>query len=257
MNDPHVVALNYRIKHGRYDVFEDAETLEVETEKFQMVVKNNMARFQFKNHIHFASENEARKALESYIRSWTVNACLDLGPDAFQLVFDRPDVVDRNPSPRDDIGNEVGLSLSARAGSPTASFRLTISHSKYPSPPTYGMLVDPDVETMFDRYMNYKRNHEPLAGMPYFCLTVIESLFRPDDRRSSGQFHNPSQARKNASECLGIGLEKLKKIGELSSTKGGSNARKAGGLDKEITQEERQFLEDGIKLIIRRLAKIR
>ena len=70
------------------------------------------------------------------------------------------------------------------------------------------MLITPDVQTMYDRYMGYRQGREPLTTMAYFCLTILE--------RSTKKNHS----REVAAETYGIKLEVLNKIGHLSSEKG-------------------------------------
>ena len=76
--------------------------------------------------------------------------------------------------------------------------------------------------------------------MAFFCLTVLE---------------NSAGGRKAAARKYQIAKKVLEKIGYLCSEKGGSEARKAGGVTKELTQEERRFLNQAIKKIIRRVAE--
>ena len=67
MNDPHVVALIYRVEHGDGVTWNHAEPLvDPETpEEFRLQVKDKKARFELK--VHYAKESEARKAIENFI----------------------------------------------------------------------------------------------------------------------------------------------------------------------------------------------
>ena len=47
----------------------------------------------------------------------------------------------------------------------------------------------------------------------------------------------------------------LTKIGFLSSDKGGQQARKKSGTNNNLTAQDRRFLEEAIKAIIRRAAE--
>ena len=53
----------------------------------------------------------------------------------------------------------------------------------------------------------------------------------------------------------GIKPEVLDKIGYLSSERGGQQARKAEGKDNDLTAQDRRFLKQAIKTIIRRVAE--
>ncbi len=96
---------------------------------------------------------------------------------------------------------------------------------------------------MYDRYMGYLQGREPLASTAYFCLTILE--------RSTKK----KRCRELASEVYRIELEVLNKIGHLSSERGGQQARKASGKDNDLTYQNRRFLEEAIKAIIRRAAE--
>ena len=232
MNDPHVVALIYDIEHGASVDYEEAEPFIREEPAFRLEVKDKKARFELKD--HYAEEAAARGSIKEYIRVWEFDACLNNGSDSFRLRFDKAEIKDRNPTP-----GQVSLYASSMFSDLVSSVTLTRQLTTYPLPPS-GLAIDPDVQTMHDRYMNYRRGLEPLSGMAFFCLTVLE---------------NSAGGRKAAARKYQIEKKVLEKIGYLCSEKGGSEARKAGGVTKELTQEERRFLNQAIKKIIRRVAE--
>ena len=98
MNDPHVVALEYRLEHGPVIDWSRAAALNREEDSFDVRAENGRIRFNLK--AHYASEDEARLAVEAdYIPNWEFHVGLIRGPNAFRLRFDRAEIVDRNPSP--------------------------------------------------------------------------------------------------------------------------------------------------------------
>ena len=232
MNDPHVVALIYGIEHGASVGYEEAEPFVREEPAFHLEVKDKKVRFELKD--HYAEESAARKSIEEYIRVWEFDACLNNGPGSFKLRFDKAEIEDRNPTP-----GVVTISGTIRSGVPTVSGSITRGLPDYPSPPS-GLAINPDVQTMYDRYMNYLRGREPLSGMAFFCLTVLE---------------NSAGGRKAAARKYQIAKRVLGEIGYLCSEKGGSEARKAEGITKELTEEERHFLNQAIRKTIRRVAE--
>ena len=232
MNDPHVVALSYAMAHGDTIDYSKAEPLCRDEPGFRLTVENRKARFEFKE--HYATEERAREALAEYIRVWEFDATLRYGnPDSFRLEFERAEIVDRNPTPG---AVRLGARFAARG---TGSARLTLNVSKYPSPPS-DIALNPDVETMHQRYMRCRQGREPLLAMAYFCLTVLE--------RNAGGRHE-------AASTYRIGKRVLDKIGNLSTNKGGPEARKAGGTSAELSPQERHFLQRAVKAIIRRAAE--
>ena len=116
----------------------------------------------FKLKEHYATESEARKSIDEYIRAWEFDAGLSHGPDYFKLKFDSAKIVDRNPTP-----GVINLRGTITLGAPSISGTLTIAPLDYPSPPS-GLSIDADVQTMYDRYMNYRQGREPLASHGLF-----------------------------------------------------------------------------------------
>ena len=231
MVDPHVVALTYRIEHSRSVAYRNPPPLAREERQFHLEVKEGTVRFEFKE--HFPTERQARDAVAQYIESWQMSADLEGGPGSFRLVFQDAEVVDRQPSP-----GGVSLRMSARAGKPRASFRMRAVSRRYPEPPADCDFQHPDVKAMYVRFIGHRQGDEPLASMAYFCLTVLEHSVQPPKRREK------------AARRWRIDKAVLDRVAELSSTRGGTAARKAEGIGKPLTSEERRFLHDAIRSTI-------
>ena len=230
MNDPHVVALFYRIEHGDLVKYSNPKPLFREEPAFRLEVKDKQVRFELKD--HYATEESARRAIEDYIHVWEFNACLENGPDAFRLNFEGAKIVDRNPPL--PVPGVKSIAATFRGGlSGTLTVKLGVVKNDYPPPPS-GLKLCPDVQTMYDRYMGYRLGKEPLASMAYFCWSMIK-----DGPTANSDFS--SKVRK--------------KIKRLSSEKGGPQARKASGKDNDLTAQERRFLVEAIKAVIRRAAE--
>ena len=188
---------------------------------------------------HHATESAALEVVEPYLRSWEMDAALRGHPDEFRLKFDRSVIVDRNPTP-----GVVGLAATIRAGEPIFQATLTVV-KPYPKPPSGVTLNsnDREVVTLFNRFERYLNRREPLPSMEYFCLTVLEGMCNGN--------------RTEAAKRYGIGKSVLDSFGRLASHKGGPDAaRKAVGIEEELTQEENRFLEAAVKAIIRRVAEV-
>lgn len=237
MNDPHVVALFYRVAHADSVDYSKAKPLVRDEAAFRLEVKDNQARFDMNE--HYATEKEARHAVENYIRDWEFSTCLEKGPDSFRLIFERAKIEDRNSIP--SVTNLNAIFIAERS---TLSTKVTVRVPCYPAPPSGVNFNDPDVQKMYQRYMGYRQGNEPLASMAYFCLSYLED--------STGKNKN---RRKTAAQKYQIDGAVLKKIGELSSKKGGQGARKAVGVDNDFTHQERTFLIQAIEKIIRRVAE--
>ncbi len=204
MNDPHVAALNYSITHDDLIDYSEAEPLCRDEPSFRLTVDNRKVRFEFKE--HYPTEKKAREALSEYIRVWEFEATLKYGnPGSFRLEFERAEIVDRNPTPG---AEKLSGKFEGRFTGGAISAKLTLGVRKYPSPPS-NMALNPDVETMHQRYMHYRQGREPLPAMAYFCLTVLE--------QSAG-------GHPKAASTYRIGKRVLEKIAVLSTNKGGSEA---------------------------------
>lgn len=236
MNDPHVVSLIFQVKHGSLVDYSQAEPLNQEEPAFRLEVKDKQARFEMKE--HYATEDEARKAIEEYIRLWELDACLKRrDPDFFRLEFDKSQIKDRNPGP--------GLSMHAKTGIPTFFATLGPVRPDYPVPPS-NIGLDATVWTMYQRYMGYRQGHEKLTEMAYFCLTLLEDSAQRAQRK-----------RKAAAEKYKIDVAVLNKVSNLCTNKGGpEEARKADGMGSSLTEPERQFLEQAVETWIRRMAEM-
>ena len=225
MNDPHIVALIYKINHDQSVDYRKAKPMDHEEPDFHVKIANEKVRFEFKK--HHATVASARKFIEEYICAWEVDANLRGGANCFKLKLEDEQIEDRNPQP-----GVQDVSVTFRTGTPTVTVRATVD-KHYPPPPS-GLKITPDVQTMYDRYMGYRQDREPLPGMAYFCWTMIKD--------------NPATKKDFSREIRN-------KVGRLSSEKGGQQARKADGGAKDLTAQECLFLEEAVKVIIRRVAE--
>ena len=243
MNDPHVVALIYSIEYDDSVNYSKAPILNHEEERFRVAISENQVRFEFKETEHYATVETALKAVEEIIRCWEFDASLRGRPGQFKLRFVQPVVIDRSPPPSEP--GKLRLSGPLWVNAPTGRVTLKVSNPiDYPAPP-FGLninLDDPDVRAMMHRFERYCLNREPLPGMAYFCLTVL-------GRNSGG--------RGQVAVKYSIGLSVLREIGRLTGKKGGgTTARKAVGIDDDLTSQEICFLEEVVKAMIRRVAEV-
>ena len=191
---------------------------------------------------HYATEEEALEAAREYIERWEFAAGLERGPDKFKLVYQEPNIVDRRPSPKSDGFAEV----SGTIRSPGGELRASISSlSQYPKPPSASLTITPDVQSMYDRLMDYRAGREPLPSMAYFCLDVLQ--------KSIGA---PCRRRQAAAKQYRIDRAVLDQIGNLSSEKGDTQARKAAGIGRPLTPSETRFLKEAIKALILRASEV-
>ena len=183
---------------------------------------------------HFATAEDARDVVEPVIREWEFAASLDRGPGEFELVFSDAEIEDRNPTP--------GV-ISVQTGSMVmvgGSVSMTLGRGKYPEPPK-GIALNADVEAMSLRYTRYRESKDTLAGMAYFCLTVLEQA---------------AGSRQAIPAMFGVAASIVTTLGRLTGEKGGSEARKGKGRPHEFTGEERNWIDQAVKRLIWRAAEV-
>ena len=234
MNDPHVVALRYRVHHHDRVDYSRAEPLAFDTPEFLVEVKDQKARFQLKQ--HYATEEDARRVVEPFIQNWEFVSSLSRDPDCFRLEFEGAEIIDRRPN--SGVVHGKGMHATFKISIPPA--KGTAYARIYPPPPSGINSAHGDVRVLFHRYERYKAGKEPLTSFAYYCYTEIVQGER-------GQV--TAASRYNVSRKL------LRCIAKLSSRKGGTEARKAAGTGLPLTQDERRFLERGVVRLIRRVAE--
>jgi hypothetical protein len=232
MNDPRVSVLIYRVRHDGTVNYDMASLLEYETTSFKVSVKSCEARFEMKE--HFPTAGQAREVVEPFIRQWEFATALDRGPGEFELAFLDTVVEERTPCP--------GVVEVARQETVQArdSVSCVAVRTTYPEPPT-GVAMNTDVEVMALRHSRYKEGKDTLAGMAYFCLTVL-------GQAAGGKPGIPSE--------FGIASSVITTLGRLTGQKGGWEARKGQGRSREFTANERSWIEQATKRMIRRAAEV-
>ena len=189
---------------------------------------------------HFSDEDNARQAIEPFLRAWEIEADLISNVGMIRFKFIRTELIDLNPPPP-GVSHSLHLKgVSAVASVSVASVHLTCS--KYPKPPK-AFRTTSEVEMAYRRWINFRAGKEPLQSMAYFVLTLLESSV--DNRRQAAQIFK-------------IDLPVLNTIGRLSSTKGdGTSARKVerGTTLKELSGSEKSWLEKTVPRIIYRMGE--
>jgi hypothetical protein len=241
MNDPHVVALTYRIAHSDHVDFKKAAPLTVAGSTFGVSIDAGRARVEMLE--HFATEQEARNAVESFLRAWELAADLRHPEDRFRFVYERPEVIDRNPP-------EGGVVINLQAANAVMAGLVVTAHASragWPEHPT-DLALSPDVEALHRRWLGYLDGKEPLLAAAYWALSMIEATPRASGVRGRS-------AREDASQFFNIDLNVLKKLGELTSARGGvEEGRKAEGRAAPLTRSERKWLKAAFKALVERAA---
>lgn len=98
MNDPHVEELVYYIETGEDLDFQAPPPVKDETDAFLMVLEDGVAKFAMRG--HHSTEESARQAVEGYLQAWELDVALQYDRSELHFVFDRSEIVDRDPRHR-------------------------------------------------------------------------------------------------------------------------------------------------------------
>ena len=235
-----MVSLRYRLESVSTVTFNNPPAIKEETDAFRLNLENEKANFELKS--HFASVEDAKNVVDSYLRAWELDVALRFGRQEIKFSFEDAEVIDRDPPPPPESPKVIQVSgiVSATAfGTATVS----VARREYPSPPKH-FRVNPDVDTLWHRFEGYTQSREPLLAMAYFCLTLLEA-------RTGG--------RKNAEKQYRIHKNVLDKLGELTANKGDERTArklKKAGVPVPLTPMETHWIEAAIKAIIWRVGEM-
>lgn len=240
MRDPHVNSLKYKLLTGNEVSYENCLPIEYENDIFTLKLADGILLCNFKE--HFASVDLAKVEIESLLRSWEIDVAIKYGRGELKFVFVDADIVDRSPPPPGTVLISAISASATMSASTSCSATIHVERGKYPSIPN-NFAVNPDVETLWQRYENYLNGREQLLSMGYFCLSFLENL---------------AGGRRDliVSKYL-IERMVLDKLGDLTSAKGDHlTARKGIGHNfQPITQQEKVWIEECVKKIIHRVGE--
>ena len=238
MRDPHVQVMNYEVGSGEGISYRDPEPISFSNHLGTFDLRDKKLRISPTE--HFSDEDEARRAVEPFLRAWEIEADLNSNVGMIRFKFERAELVDRDPPPPGSSQViQVKVASMALVGG-SVSFHLTCK--KYPQPPKT-FRATTEIQHAYRRWIGFRSGKEPLQSMAYFVLTLLESA---------------AGGRQGAARSFQIDVAVLRTIGQLSSTKGDENtARKAGpGIQfQELSGAERQWLEEAVRRVIHRLGE--
>lgn len=233
MNDPHVEALHYAIRHSDTVDYGKAKSLHHTEPDFSIDIEAEKAEVVMKTHC--ATEEEARAFVEPFLQAWELAAALDVDKGEFGFRFERATVVDRDP-PAGTVIHVPLLRIALNLPAP----KVVTGKNAYPEPPT-DLARDYAADVMFNMYRDYREGRLFLSSAGYFCVTVLE--------------HEVGN-RAKAAKKYAVSASVIGKLAKLSTEKGGPEARKAQGARVPYATRERRWIEAAMKAIIRRAAQV-
>jgi len=239
MRDPHVVSLTYLATPSESVSFDQAPPIEGTIEDIRYILRDGKLHIEPTD--HFTTVDEARANVDPILEAWEIDIALRFRSPELSFRYETAKVIDRDPPPPESRQAVLVASLGELTLAGSAA-TLLVSRANYPTPPQT-FRTNPDVETLWMRYQGYRHSREPLPSMAYFCLTMLESI---------------AVSRENAATAFKISPRVLRKMGQLTSERGGPfSARKYGAIKSgsPLSASEVQWLEEAVKVIIRRVGE--
>ena len=235
MNDPHVEALYYRfVTEDDSDDFSQAAPLSGSLGDFDFTLADG--HLVARPRLHFASADDAIAALEPHLRAWEQSSLVSRYHYAFRFRYLHPHLIDRAPTPGNQVIELVGIASTATFG-----IAAVVRRSNYP-PPADDFAASDLTDLLTPRYDNHRRGREPLPSFGYWLLTVLEQSFGKGRRR-------------RAASALHVQFEVLDTIGKLTSKADPAIGRKAAGDAIAFTPAELAWLDAVVARLIYRVGE--
>jgi hypothetical protein len=239
MNDPHVSELKYRLITGDEVSYKSGLVVNWSTTEFDGDLNDGILTLRMKS--HHSTIGSAQEAVRVLLRAWEIKVALDHGLGYLGFEFDSSEVIDRNPPPPGAPKViEAGAATFLVMGE-TVEFRVT--RGDYPSPPC-GFAASPLVLTLWQRFRGFLEGKEPLTGMGYFCLSVLQA---------------DAGGRRGAGVKYAVHIDVLDTLGRLTSEVGDkSTARKldAQSTCRPHTDPEQEWIKEAVKKLIIRAGEV-
>lgn len=235
MRDPHVQSLYYAISSRESISYKDPDPIHF----INNIGEFNLAKGRLKVNPsdHFPYEAAARAVVEPFLKLWEMGADLTYDLAMIKFKFERSEIIDRDPT---KLGETINATAPGRMGWGGVKATIQTLPSTYPNPPA-AFTTTPTVELVYRRWLHFKDGKESLQSASYFVLTVIEEI---------------AGGRKPAAITFNIEEGVLRKIGELSSTRGDADtARKVEAAVADLTSAEKHWLEAATRKVIYRMGQ--
>jgi hypothetical protein len=187
---------------------------------------------------HFATAEAARGEVEPYLRSWEIATAIQYNGRAIRFVFDKAQVIDREPPPPGSAVVEAMLGEVVLVGHAAV---LQITRRKYPDPPD-SFVASPDVVSMWERYEDFLAGKDRLTHVSWWCLTIIAT--------SSGGTQTAA-AKYATSHNVFETLSRLAHVGDERTAR----KRFPGQTFRQHTPAETAWMEAVVKRIILRVGE--
>jgi hypothetical protein len=239
--DLHVVSLQYALKTTDHCSYANAPALEFETGEARFRLVDGELICEMKT--HYPTADAARAGVEPILRAWEVDVDLRSGRGELRFAFEGADIVDRTPKPAGTIHGTAYIVSPPAMVSACGTVSVDVTRDQYPDPPS-SFRLNPDVQSLLDRYYRYLDGGEPLLGMAYFCLTLVEVKTGGKTRRERHQ---------RASAKYRMETTVFEKMGTLTSERGDRQSARKASAAQPLMASESAWVQAALKKLIRQL----
>lgn len=239
MHDPHVIALHYSVGSAPDISYQSPTPVSEHHPVGEFRLADGELTIRLTQ--HFASEVEARAAVEPVLKAWKIESDLTRTFGMIEFAFLRATLVDRAPSASREPG-KVHLVAKARAVA-TARASVHVIANGYPPFPSR-FEASATVDIAYERWIRYREGLEPLPSFGNFLRTLVEAEYG---------------SRKEASRVLKVDMKVLNKLGELTTERGDHlSARKVKRTVAftPLADTERAWIEALIPQLILRVGQV-
>lgn len=224
------------IKDGVH--FKKTTSIDKKLDNFQLKLEDNELKCKMIK--KYSKIEDARKDVEEYLKTWQIYAALKTSStEEIEFIYDGAEIINYKSN---KFGKESHYTMQNVGSSEIASeLMVIVERDSYPEPLEYFQRND-EVDILWNRYDDYRKGKEKLPSMAYFCLSFLE---------------NDAGNRENIAKKYKISKNVLKKLSNLSSTKGrlDIDARKAKYNQGRLTEEEIKWLDEVVRKIIIRVGE--
>lgn len=234
--DLHVVSLRYALRTSDHCSYVNAPPLEFETGEARFRLAEGKLTSEMKT--HFSTAEAARTVVEPILRSWEVDVDLRSTRGELRFDFNGADIVDRTPTPPGVIHGTAYIVSPPAMVAAVGKVSAHGTRDKYPDPPS-SFRLNPDAQSLLDRYYRYLDGGEPLIAMAYYCLTVLEKVHAGGRSRAAARYR--------------IDKKVLDTMGRLTSEHGDYMSARKASATRPLTGSESAWVEATLKNLILQL----
>jgi hypothetical protein len=233
-----VVSLTYTLLVPASENYERASPVDTVQTGFQ--ARLGEGKLKVTMNAHFASVDDARVQVDSFLSAWEMDAFLRGRKIGFSFL--ESEVIDRSPPAT--IGNVLNCTVGAYVIT-SGKGKFTLHRMSYPEAPKW-TTASAMAQRMYARFVAFMEGRESIFSTAYYCLTELQVEAGGSVTRG---------ARDKAVTRFRIDRTVLDTLGDLSSERGDPlTARKAGA--SPLAPAESNWLNAAVPQLIRHVAAL-